>query len=112
MLARKKPASSPLPTLRCMGLTSRHLESRAKASARLVLKVSAGWLSPSSRGLRGGDALLLSTGAAGSRNPNSTPRPVQATPRALYVRDVPSNTLRTLTTGESPAGWFDPAQVR
>jgi hypothetical protein len=46
----------------------RHLESRAKASARLVLEVSAGWASPSSRGLWGGDALLLSTGAAGNRN--------------------------------------------
>jgi hypothetical protein len=29
----------------------------------LVLEVSAGWVNPSSRGLCGGDALLLSTGA-------------------------------------------------
>jgi hypothetical protein len=36
-----------------------------KASARLVLEVSAGWASPSSRGLWGGDALPL---AAGNRN--------------------------------------------
>jgi hypothetical protein len=41
--------------------TPRHLESRPKASARLVLEASAGWASPSSRGLWGGDALLLST---------------------------------------------------
>ena len=50
-------------------LESCHLEGRHEAVARLVLEVSAGWVSPSSRGLRGGDALLLSTGAAGSRNP-------------------------------------------
>jgi hypothetical protein len=37
------------------------LESRAKAAARLDLEVSTGWASPSSRGLWGGDALLLST---------------------------------------------------
>jgi hypothetical protein len=42
------------------------LESRAKAAARLDLEVSTGWMSPSSRGLWGGDALLISTGAAGS----------------------------------------------
>jgi hypothetical protein len=41
------------------GLESRHLESRAKASARLDLEVPARWVSPSSRGLWGGDALLL-----------------------------------------------------
>jgi hypothetical protein len=41
------------------GLETRH----SKASARLVLEVSAQWVSPSSRGLWGGDALLLS-GAA------------------------------------------------
>jgi hypothetical protein len=43
---------------------SRHLESRPKAAAREDLEMSAGWASPSSRGLWGGDALLLSTGAA------------------------------------------------
>ena len=37
-----------------------------EAEARLGLEVSVGWLSPSSRGLWGGDALLLSTGAAGT----------------------------------------------
>ena len=47
----------------------RHLESRAKASARLSLEVSVGWASPSSRGLWGGDALLLFTGAVGNRDP-------------------------------------------
>jgi hypothetical protein len=41
----------------------RHLARRAKATARLDVEVSAGWASPSSRGLRGGHALLLSTGA-------------------------------------------------
>jgi hypothetical protein len=41
------------------GLESRHLESRAKAAARLDLDVSAGLTSLSSRGLCGGDALLL-----------------------------------------------------
>jgi hypothetical protein len=41
------------------GLESRHLETRPKAEARLDLDVSAGWVSPSSRGLCGGDALLL-----------------------------------------------------
>jgi hypothetical protein len=41
-------------------------ESRPKAAARLDFEVSAGWLRPSSRGLWGGDALLLSTGAAGT----------------------------------------------
>jgi 23S rRNA-/tRNA-specific pseudouridylate synthase len=35
---------------------------RAKAAARLDLDVSVGWASPSSRGLWGGDALLLRTG--------------------------------------------------
>jgi hypothetical protein len=39
-------------------LESRHLESRAQAAARLDIEVSAGWVSPSSRGLWGGDALL------------------------------------------------------
>jgi pentatricopeptide repeat protein len=52
-----------------LGLESRHLESRPKAAARLVLEVSAGWPSSSSRGLWGGDALLLSTGRAANRNP-------------------------------------------
>ena len=59
--------SSPHPVAHAFapeGLESRHLESRAKASARLVLEVSAGWASPFSRGLCGGDVLLLSTGAA------------------------------------------------
>jgi hypothetical protein len=52
------------------GPKSRHLESRAKAGARWVIEVSAGWTSPSSRGLCGGHALILSTGiAAGNRNP-------------------------------------------
>jgi hypothetical protein len=32
-----------------------------QGSSRLVLEVSAGWASPSSRGLWGGEALLLST---------------------------------------------------
>jgi hypothetical protein len=45
---------------------SRHLESRAKASARLDLEGSAEWVIQSSRGLWGGDALFLSTGAAGT----------------------------------------------
>jgi hypothetical protein len=50
------------------GLESRHLESRAKAAARLGLEVSAGLGEPIlSRGLRGGDALQASTGAAGTR---------------------------------------------
>ena len=40
-----------------------------KAEARLVLQVSAWWASPSSRGLWGGDAPLLSTGALES-DPN------------------------------------------
>ena len=40
------------------GLESRHLESRPRASARLDIEVSAGWVSPSSRGLWRGDALL------------------------------------------------------
>jgi hypothetical protein len=42
------------------GLESRHLESRPKAAARLDLEASAGWASPSSRGLWSGDALMLS----------------------------------------------------
>ena len=45
------------------GFGSRHLESRYKAAARLDLEVSAGWAIPSSRGVWGGDALLLSTEA-------------------------------------------------
>jgi hypothetical protein len=46
-----------LPRVRfrvCKGLESRHLESRAKAAARLDLEVSAGWANPLSRGLWGG----------------------------------------------------------
>ena len=50
-----------LQTGRLLGLETRHLESRAKAAARLDLEVSAGWVSLSSRDLWGGDALLLST---------------------------------------------------
>jgi hypothetical protein len=45
------------------------------ASARLVLEVSAGWASSSSRGLCCGHALLLSTGAAGTWNPETFMRP-------------------------------------
>ena len=41
----------------------RHLESRPKAAARSDLEVFAGWASPCSRGMWGGHALLLSTGA-------------------------------------------------
>jgi hypothetical protein len=41
----------------------------AHAAARLALGGSAGWVSPSSRGLWGGDPLLLSNGAAGNRIP-------------------------------------------
>ena len=37
-----------------------------KVAARLVLETPAGWVSSSSRGLCGGDALLLSTSAAGN----------------------------------------------
>jgi hypothetical protein len=33
---------------------------QTKVSARLVLEVSAGWATPTSRGMWGGDALLLS----------------------------------------------------
>ena len=35
--------------------------------------MSAGWVRPCSCRLWGGDALLLSTGAAGNRNPTSSP---------------------------------------
>jgi hypothetical protein len=38
------------------------LESKANAEARLDLEASVGWVSPSSRGMWGGDALLCSTG--------------------------------------------------
>jgi hypothetical protein len=48
---------------RRLGFGKPPLESRAKAEARLDLEVSAGWVNPSSRGLWGGDALLLSTDA-------------------------------------------------
>jgi hypothetical protein len=49
-----------------LGRKAGHLESRAKATARLDLEASAGSASPCSRGLWGGDALLLSASAAGS----------------------------------------------
>jgi uncharacterized protein YjbJ (UPF0337 family) len=49
-----------------LGFGKPHLKSRANAAARLDLEVSAGWASPYSHGLSGGDALLLSTGAAGN----------------------------------------------
>jgi hypothetical protein len=39
---------------------------RAKEAARLDLDVSAGWASRSSRGLRGGDTLLLSSTVSSS----------------------------------------------
>jgi hypothetical protein len=45
------------------------LEIRLKAAARLDLEVSVGWASPSSHGLRGGDALLA--------NPNTDARHAQ-----------------------------------
>ena len=61
------------------GLESRHLESRPYASARLDLEVSAGWVSPPSRGLWGGEALLLSTHnlleAEALAQPTRTPTP-------------------------------------
>jgi hypothetical protein len=73
--AAPRGARAPLPALRrtlgntgiSWGLTS--LKSRPKA-ARLDIDVSAGWAGPSFRGLRGGDALLVSTDA-GNRNPLS-----------------------------------------
>jgi hypothetical protein len=46
------------------GLESRHLESRPKVKARLDLEVSVGWVSLSSRGLWGGDTLLLASRTA------------------------------------------------
>jgi hypothetical protein len=59
------PLTHRSPTLaQSPAFESRHLEIRAQAAARLVLEVPAGWVSPSSRGLWGGDALLLSTDAA------------------------------------------------
>jgi hypothetical protein len=51
---------SATDSLQNRGLESRHLESRLKAAARLALEVSAGWVIPSSRGLWGENALLLS----------------------------------------------------
>ena len=49
------------PTSAGMNLVGLGLESRPKESARLDREVSVGWASPSSRGLCGGDALLLSS---------------------------------------------------
>jgi hypothetical protein len=46
--------------LHVLGFGKPPLESRAKAAARWDLYVSAGWVSPSSRGMWSGDALLLS----------------------------------------------------
>ena len=70
--------SSPSPACRCVALTP-HLSRRvwkaasSKADPRQqqdwILKCLHGWVSPSSRRLWGGDTLLLSTRAAGSRNP-------------------------------------------
>jgi hypothetical protein len=57
-VARWGGRSSPLrpATLR--------VRKQTQAAARLDLDVSAGWASPSSRGMCGGDAMLFSTGAA------------------------------------------------
>jgi hypothetical protein len=52
-------------------LESRRLESRPKTEARLVLEVSAGWASPSSRGISG-EGLCVFTGA-GNPNPLTLP---------------------------------------
>jgi hypothetical protein len=43
-------------------------ESRPRVIARLDLEVSVGWAGPSSHGLCGGNALLLSTGVAVAGN--------------------------------------------
>lgn len=34
-----------------------------------------------------------------------------STPRALYLRDVQSNSLLPLVQGDAPDGWFDPTKV-
>ena len=47
-----------------LGFGKPPLESRAKAAARLDLEVSAGWVSPSSRGVMGGAMLCLLNVAA------------------------------------------------
>jgi hypothetical protein len=51
------------------GFGKPRLETRPKAAARLDLKVSAWWVSLSSRGLWGGDALLLSTDLSAEPKP-------------------------------------------
>ena len=59
---------------------SRHLESRAKAAARLGLEVSAGRASSSSRGLWDGDALLLSTRSEFALPWGPKPQPLKTKP--------------------------------
>jgi len=53
----------------CRVLESRRLESTPKAAVRLDLEVAAWWVSLSSRGLWGGDALLLSTDLSAEPKP-------------------------------------------
>jgi hypothetical protein len=99
---------------RALGLESRHIESRPKAAARLDLEVSAGWASMSSRGLWGGGALLLSTGAAGS-HPKGSRRGggrvigsrwwARFARRSLWRRRGPSRAARTPCSRPTAHPW-------
>jgi hypothetical protein len=44
-----------------------HTDCGVEETQTVMARLSAGWASPCTRGLWGGDALLLSTGAAGNR---------------------------------------------
>jgi hypothetical protein len=64
------------------------LEIRLKAAARLDLEVSVGWASPSSHGLRGGDALLPSNALQTQTLTLVTRNGMGTQPRAWHARIV------------------------
>jgi hypothetical protein len=71
-MAADAPAPLQVRTLHPTALTTLWCSNRdhPKADPRLGLEVSARWMSPSSRGLCGGDALPPSAAAAGNRYPS------------------------------------------
>jgi hypothetical protein len=86
-------------------LESRRLETRPKAAARLDLEVSAWWVSLSSRGLWGGDALLLTADLSAGPKPFSL-RGFVDQPAVLNMRSRGQwgYCLLTLRTGACRAG--------
>ena len=104
------PTAPLIPTAKPLGLESRHLESRAKAEARLDLEVSAGWASLSTRGMWGGDALLLFHQLLNTETLRSQRERNETETRAL-LRRAPASGDRAVPRGDSPRGVYQ-AQLK